>query len=745
MSITSMNARMGMAEKLSIQQLTKAVQEGTVPSFIGIPLIQEKMKEKTAAGAMQQQQPPVAQQVMQQAMATEGVQALPSNMPQEYAQGGILHYAEGDLVDDEDYDEMLYDDQMSEAQKQISKIRDEMMSEQATRSAEMPSASYGGIDYAEAPNPQVEYRRTPTAELAKVSKGTPSNFESMALARGKAHGVDEHLVRHVMHKETGGLKDRANAVSPAGAIGVMQLMPGTAKDLGVRNPYDPEQNIEGGVKYLAQLQRKYQDPKLAAIAYNWGPGNTDKWLAAGADPSRLPRETRGYIQNLAQGGIAGLAGGGAVKHFQYGGISSVAPFSAAGLSEADLTRMAQMGEQSAIDELASREARAAKTLRDAQTGRAGINPNYRATPTPNYVNPQALKAAAAPATGGSALGAGAALSGIPLLGSLFSYGAANKMRNQSPEELEQMEGFGADPSGTSFAAAIMRQAKMNDIKKAEAAAPAKPVNDQPRLSQIYNDQRALGNTALGKREPLGNIDLGFGPNQYSPSEPAKVAEESKEPASSIDSSMSDIQEIKDLLKTRGEGLSKQKDIDNYMSLLSAGLGMMGGTSPFAAANIGQGAQAGISHALQASRGRAADENALLSGRLGLYKYQQSAETNKQNKEYLQDYRKENIRLKELGLSDAKAKAVAEQDIKKLALHKDRLGALEKSANAIALSRLKSGFTDAERDKAIADSIARLHNDPGYQEDYRAIYGRLPYSGQASTQNVRKFDNKFGTQ
>ena len=235
MSITSMNARMGMAEKLSIQQLTKAVQDGSIPSFIGIPLIQEKMKEKTAAGAMQQQQPPVAQQVLQQAMATEGVQALPSNMPQQYAQGGILHYAEGDLINDEDYDEMLYDDQMSETQKQIGKIRDEMMSNQAER-----SASYGGIDYSEAPNPQVEYHRTPTAEVAKVSKGTPSNFESMALARGKAHGVDENLVRHVMHKETGGLKDRADAVSPAGAIGVMQLMPRTAKDLGVRNPYDPE-------------------------------------------------------------------------------------------------------------------------------------------------------------------------------------------------------------------------------------------------------------------------------------------------------------------------------------------------------------------------------------------------------------------------------------------------------------------------------------------------------------------------
>lgn len=722
MSITSMNARMGMAEKLSIQQLTKAVQDGSIPSFIGIPLIQEKMKEKTAAGAMQQQQPPVAQQVLQQAMATEGVQALPSNMPQQYAQGGILHYAEGDLINDEDYDEMLYDDQMSEAQKQIGKIRDEMMSNQAQQSAEMPSASpsYGGVDYAEAPNPQVEYRRTPTAEMAKVSKGTPGNFESIALARGKAHGVNEHLVRHVMQKETGGLKDRANAVSPAGAIGVMQLMPRTAKELGVSDPYNPEQNIEGGVKYLAQLQRKYQDPRLTAIAYNWGPGNTDKWLAAGADPSRLPRETRGYIQNLAEGGIAGLAGGGSVKHFQYGGISSVAPFTASGLSVEDLTRMAQMGEQSAIDELATREAKAARTLRDAQTGRAGINPNYRATPTPNYLNPQAARVAAP----------------VARTAPSFMEAAGNAFNKFNPRALTGI--------GALFHTQDLNANEDEELKKrwanAKPPAPAvSPANEQSRLSQIYADQRALGNTALGKDKPMAPMDIGFGMGKFTPDE-EKTAEE----APVVEAGTNEVEEIKNLLKQKGEGLSKQKDIDNYMALLSAGLGMVGGTSPFAGVNIGQGSQQGINYALQAGRGRAADENALLSGRLGLYKYQQSADTNRINKEYLQDYRKENIRLKDVGLTDARNRATSEQELKRLTLHKDRLGALERSANAIALSRLKTGFTDAEKEKAIADSIARLHNDPGYQEDYRAIYGRLPYSGQASTQKVRQFDPKFGT-
>ena len=126
MSITSMNARMGMAEKLSIQQLTKAVQDGTVPSFIGIPLIQEKMKEQQGSVAMQAKAPPIAQQVMQQAEAMQGVPALPSNMPEEYAQGGILSYAGGgDLYDDEDYDPE--DDAQAEAMSQGEALMDELL------------------------------------------------------------------------------------------------------------------------------------------------------------------------------------------------------------------------------------------------------------------------------------------------------------------------------------------------------------------------------------------------------------------------------------------------------------------------------------------------------------------------------------------------------------------------------------------------------------------------------------------
>ena len=86
-------------------------------------------------------------------------------------------------------------------------------------------------------------------------------------------------------------------------------MPGTAKELGV-DPTDPEQNIRGGVAYLRKMMDKYNDPVLAAAAYNAGPGRVDKALK-GEGLKALPRETRMYI--------TGLAEGGEVKRYQYGG------------------------------------------------------------------------------------------------------------------------------------------------------------------------------------------------------------------------------------------------------------------------------------------------------------------------------------------------------------------------------------------------------------------------------------------
>jgi len=140
-------------------------------------------------------------------------------------------------------------------------------------------------------------------------------FDHTAYAKELAdkYKVPYSMVQHAMNKETGHLSDlaaKAGAVSRKGAQGVMQLMPATAKGLGVTDPFDVKQNIQGGVKYLAQLNQKYNDPTKALAAYNAGPGRVDRLIQRHGEDymSKLPKETRKYVTGYAPNAeIAGVA------------------------------------------------------------------------------------------------------------------------------------------------------------------------------------------------------------------------------------------------------------------------------------------------------------------------------------------------------------------------------------------------------------------------------------------------------
>ena len=101
------------------------------------------------------------------------------------------------------------------------------------------------------------------------------DYSAIVKKASEKYGVSESLINAVIRVESDG---NPNDVSSAGAIGLMQLMPGTAKELGVSNPYDPEQNIMGGTKYLSQMIDRYDgDVESALAAYNAGSGNVKKY------------------------------------------------------------------------------------------------------------------------------------------------------------------------------------------------------------------------------------------------------------------------------------------------------------------------------------------------------------------------------------------------------------------------------------------------------------------------------------
>lgn len=106
-------------------------------------------------------------------------------------------------------------------------------------------------------------------------------------------GVDEAIVRAIIHAESA---YRPNALSRAGAQGLMQLIPATAKRFGVADPFNPKQNIQGGVEYLAWLLKRYSnDLTLASAAYNAGEGAVDRYK--GVPPYK---ETRNYVVRVGQ-------------------------------------------------------------------------------------------------------------------------------------------------------------------------------------------------------------------------------------------------------------------------------------------------------------------------------------------------------------------------------------------------------------------------------------------------------------
>ena len=649
---------MANASKLSVGQLQQAIKNGTVPAYIGIPMMQEKMKQaKQAQTPPAPQEPPIAQQVMAEA---SGIDQVPSNLPaQAMNDGGIVSFADGGDV--EDFDQEEYEDQLAE-QEYAQVIEDRLN-----------AAEQGG-----APK-SADVNRTPSVEggIKAPAGDFYKNMYGVLKAKAEEMGFKnpEAIARVGAAQsalETGYGKALAggnNYFGIKGSGGNKQSTKEYSPERGYYTSNESFRTYKGMEDSAADYLRLMQNPRYAKVASAQTPEEAIDYQGRSgyATSPKYGSSLRAiHSANMAEGGIARLNKGG-VAHFYGGGANDT-----------------RSEEDKRLDEILS-------NLPDPTTIYPEKPPVGRRAESSNpfvsgrYLNPNNLpRATDAQRT-----------QYLQHALSFGSEGAAGTTNERSDKLLPPGVTLPNVPAATATSTAPKGPTLVADDLYG-GAAPSKDFSFvEPKTGAGVDTTKETGSSG----------DSGSG--------------------SSGARQKSEYDLIREDIMNQREELKRQKQEDKYMAILQAGLGMMGGTSPNAFANIGQGASMGIAQYGASAKQRAAENAALNKGLITAQRYRS-----------MDEYQR-------AALADREAGRTADRE----ARSSDKADTLSQQDKALMIRTEDNTIAGiSRREKQIEDNIKGLFKmdafgqfEPGQMEKYNQAVAKA----KAEDNDLKKYHTRMG--
>lgn len=690
---------MANASKLSVGQLQQAIKNGTVPAYIGIPMMQEKMKQaKQAQVAQAPTEPPIAQQVMAEA---SGIDQVPSNLPaQAMNDGGIVSFADGG--DFEDFDQEEYEDQLAE-QEYAQAIEDRLN-----------AAEQGG-----APK-SADVNRTPSVEggIKAPAGDFYKNMYGVLKAKAEEMGFKnpEAIARVGAAQsalETGYGKALAggnNYFGIKGSGGNKQSTKEYSPERGYYTSNESFRTYKGMEDSAADYLRLMQNPRYAKVASAQTPEEAIEYQGRSgyATSPKYGSSLRAiHSANMAEGGIARLN----VPRFN--GQTGSVPV----MDEATAARNRE------IDEIltASNARYPMPTEKEIKTEEdKRIDNVIRELPKPENIYKETPRMDFGRLYGGF---------------SSDSRNSAPKMPNVPLAERSKYiqhgatfgpEGAGADtyypPSEAGSDAARFREQASGIIDL--ASAPSSSATTVPKGPTLVADD-LYGGAAPSKDFSFVEPKTGAGVDTTKDTSSSGNSGSGSSGSSGGARQKSEYDLIREDIMNQREELKRQKQEDKYMAILQAGLGMMGGTSPNAFANIGQGASAGIAQYSQSAKQRAAENAALNKGLITAQRYKG-----------MDDYQRAALADRAAGRTelagiraDEKANTLSQQDKALMIRTEDNTMA--------GISR---------REKQIEDNIKGLFKmdafgqfEPGQMEKYNQAVAKA----KAEDNDLKKYHTRMG--